>query len=72
MEQGNRLGIAGITHSPLPGVVLPGNKHVLIVLSSQDEFDNVTTNKRRMLELFKYTNTEFKGGRRHVSSHPKY
>lgn len=57
MEQGNRLGIAGITSSHLPGVILSGNQHICIVLPSQHECGNITTYKR-ILGLYKYTSTE--------------
>ncbi len=48
MEQGNRLGIAGITSNPLPGVIPPGNI-ILLVFSSQHEFDNIIIYRRWIL-----------------------
>lgn len=34
MEHGNRLGIAGITSSPMPGVIHPEDRYSLLVLTT--------------------------------------
>lgn len=40
MEHGNRLGIAGITSSPMPGVILPEDTDT-VLLFSQLQYVNI-------------------------------
>lgn len=47
MEHGNRLGIAGITSSPMPGVLLPDDTDIVFLLS-QLQYVNIHLHMKDM------------------------